>query len=200
MTSMSNNGRLPYPNSAMRVLLRLPIWLYRMGLADVVSIMPLMILTTRGRKSGLPRRAVIEYRRHGRKIYAISAWGKRPQWVQNLADDPCVTLQQGRRNIAARAKLVDDASEALRVLYLFRRTSPVVYDAVLAWLADGQVIDARTLPDVSDQFTIIRFDPVEDPPLLPVVEADLAWIGPVSVLAAILLTVFLVINRTRRSS
>jgi deazaflavin-dependent oxidoreductase (nitroreductase family) len=199
MTSMSNNGRLPYPNSVMRVLLRLPIWMYRMGLADVVSVVPLMILTTRGRKSGLPRRAVIEYRRHGRKIYAISAWGERPQWVQNLADDPCVTLQQGKRNIAARAKLVDDSSEALRVLYLFRRTSPVVYDAVLARLADGQVIDAKTLPDVSHQFTIIRFDPVEDPPSLPVVEADLAWIGPVSVLAAILLTVFLVINRTRRS-
>src|SRR5262245_39925130 len=134
MTSTLNR-QLPYPNTAARVLLRLPIWLYRMGLADLVSVLPLMILTTRGRKSGLPRRAVIEFRRHGRKIYAISAWGERPQWVQNIAHDPCVTIQRGKRTFTAQAHLVDDPSEALRALYLFRRTSPVVYDAVLARLA-----------------------------------------------------------------
>jgi len=191
--------QFPYPNSVMRALLRLPIWFYRIGMAEVVSLLPLMILTTRGRKSGLPRRAVVEYRRHGRKFYVVSLWGEQPQWVQNLADDPCVTIQQGRRSFAARASLVDDSGEALRALHLFRRTAPVVYDAILARMADEETIDVKTLPDISDQFTIIRFDPVEDPLPLPIVEPDLAWVGPVSLLASIILMVFLVVNRTRRT-
>lgn len=53
--------RLPYPShSALRSLFRLPILLYRLGLEPLVG-WGFMILTTTGRKSGLPRRTAIEY-------------------------------------------------------------------------------------------------------------------------------------------
>ena len=69
--------RLPYPQGLGRWLLRLPLLLYRLGLGWLANSFRLMVLTTWGRKSGLPRHTAIEYRAHGSKIYVISAWGSR---------------------------------------------------------------------------------------------------------------------------
>ena len=113
---VTNKDRLiPYPEGAGRWLLRLPIFGYRLGLGDLLNAGQLMILATRGRKSGLPRYTPIEYRQHGSKYYVVSAWGERPQWFQNLQDCPEVLVQAGRRTFAARAEVVTNSGEALQV-------------------------------------------------------------------------------------
>lgn len=167
--------RIPYPNSFARFLLRSPISFYRMGLGGVMNFAQIMILTTRGRVSGMARHTPIEYRVHGSKVYVVSAWGKRPQWYQNLRVDPLVTIQQGKRTFAAQAQTVKDTSEAMRVLYLFRKRSPPIYDALLSHLADADVT-TRTLPDVSSQFTIVRFDPLPGPSTLEPLPQNWRWL------------------------
>jgi hypothetical protein len=67
--------------------------------------MNLLVLTTKGRKSGQPRHTVLEYRRHGSKLYLVSAWGNRPNWINNLQADSTVTVQLGQKEIAAKAML-----------------------------------------------------------------------------------------------
>jgi deazaflavin-dependent oxidoreductase (nitroreductase family) len=135
------------------------------GLGDLLNAIHIMVLTTRGRRSGQPRHVPIEYRRHGRKIYLVSAWGSRPDWVQNVKTDPRVTVQLGRRTQAAQALVVTDPAEALRALYLFRRVAPARYDAVLSAVIE-ETVNARTLPNVSSQFTIVRLDLSDAPPPL----------------------------------
>jgi deazaflavin-dependent oxidoreductase (nitroreductase family) len=171
------NGRvIPYPTGVGRLLVRLPIWMYRTGLGELLNAANIMILTTRGRKSGLPRYTPIEYRRHGSKIYVISGWDERPNWYQNIAASPEVIVQQGRQSFSAEAVRVTDPSEALRALNLFRRTAPFVYDPVLARMSNRETINPRVLPDVSDKFTIVRFDikPIESG--LSGLRADYAWV------------------------
>lgn len=170
----------PYPNALMRHLLRLPIWMYRIGLGSLLNLAHIMILTTRGRKSGLPRHTAIEFRVHGSKIYVVSAWGERPHWYQNLMLDPGVTLRLGTRQIGAQAHVVDDAGEALRVLHLFRKKAPAVYDAILTRLSTEESVSLKNLPDVSHQFTIVRFDAMPGEARLPAVKADLRWIWPLA--------------------
>ena len=165
---------LPYPNSLARFLLRSPLSFYRMGLGGVMNFAQIMVLTTRGRVSSLPRHTPIEYRVHGSKLYVVSAWGERPQWYQNLRANPQVTIQRGRYTFAATAQIVTSPSEAMRVLYLFRKRSPMLYDTLLSYLADADVT-RRTVPDVSHQFTIVRFDPADSPlPLAPLPQ-DWRW-------------------------
>jgi deazaflavin-dependent oxidoreductase (nitroreductase family) len=182
----SRMDRLPYPIGLSRAMLRLPIWLYRLGLGWLLERMGLMVLTTWGRKSGLPRHTAIEYRIHGSKIYVVSAWGYRPNWYRNLIEQPVVRLRLGRRSFSARASVVEDSGEALRVLYLFRKRAPVIYDAILAHLSEQESVDVRTLPDVSDRFTIVRLDPSADVVGPPTVDADLRWFWPVAGLSLLL--------------
>src|SRR5690606_27599379 len=119
-------------SGAVRLAIRLPIALYRLGLGMVIGAAPIMVLTTRGRRSGLPRHTALEYRQHGSKFYVISAWGRRAHWVQNLLAQPDVTIQCGHRTYATRARLVDDAGEVNRAVQLFRKQLPYIYDSMLA--------------------------------------------------------------------
>ena len=188
---------IPYPAGPLRSMLRAPLLLYRMGLGDVLNTLHILVLVTRGRKSGLPRFTPVEYRRHGSKIYLVSAWGAKTNWVQNLIEHPPVTVQLGQRTQAARAQLVTDPSEALRALYQFRRTAPVRYDTVLSYMIDDTV-NPRTLPTLTGQFTVVRLDLTSETPLLPGVRPDLSWLWPALLAIGLGVTAALVLPRRRK--
>ncbi|MDX2136849.1 MAG: nitroreductase family deazaflavin-dependent oxidoreductase [Chloroflexota bacterium] len=172
----SDHYIFPYPRGILLPLLRLPIYLYRAGMTVILDIMHVMILTTHGRRSGTPRYTPIEYRRHGSKIYVISAWGKETHWYKNLCENSGVTLALNGRVVPARATPVTSESESLLVLHLFRRPNPLVYDAILARLGRAHMLDVRTLPDISNQYTIVRFDIQPGEPELPAPPDDLRWL------------------------
>ncbi len=165
----------PYPRGAGRWLLRLPLAFYRLGLGDTLDSLHVMILGTVGRVSAQPRYTPIEYRRHGSKLYVVSAWGEQPQWYKNLLATPDVLVQQGSRSYSACAQVVTNSGEALRVLRLFRRRAPVVYDPLIARLSDSDQIDERTLPDIAHTITIVRLDPQPGDPPVPPIRADRGW-------------------------
>lgn len=175
---MNRQPLIPYPSGLGRWLLRLPLLVYRLGLGDLMNIVHIMILGTRGQKTGLPRYTSIEYRRHGSKIYIVSAWGERPHWFGNLQKTSDVMVQQGRRHFAARASAVTNPGEALRVLHLFRRRAPFVYDPIIARLSAREKVNERSLPEVSQEITIVRLDPVEEAPIIPPLAANYAWVLP----------------------
>jgi deazaflavin-dependent oxidoreductase (nitroreductase family) len=195
------NGQLiPYPQGAGRWLMRLPLVFYRTGLGDLVNAAHIMVLTTRGRKSGVPRHTPIEYRQHGSKIYLISAWGTRPHWYQNILSNGAVTVQQGRNQFSARAHIVDNSGEALRVLHLFRRRAPMIYDALLSRLSDREDIDPRTLPEITDQITIVRLTAEPGASKLAPLPANLVWVWPAGLILGITLTLMLTLARGKRTS
>jgi deazaflavin-dependent oxidoreductase (nitroreductase family) len=197
--TLNQHELLPYPRGVVRAVFRAPILLYRMGMGNLVDLFHIFILTTRGRRSGQPRFTPVEYRRHGSKYYVISAWGSRPNWYHNLNDDPIVTIRQGGRVFQARASLVENQSEALLVLHLFRRPNPLLYDIILARVGNIQAVDPRTLPDLAGQYTIVRFDPQPDHPALPAPPSDLRWMPWMGAFLGAALTLALVFGRSRSS-
>src|SRR5688500_9087772 len=92
---------IPYPQGLWRIVARTPLYLYQAGLGWMLRPFNLLILTTQGRKTGLARHTALEYRRHGSKLYLISAWGERPHWYQNLLINPAVTVQFNGRDCKA---------------------------------------------------------------------------------------------------
>ncbi|HVU11476.1 MAG TPA: nitroreductase family deazaflavin-dependent oxidoreductase [Phototrophicaceae bacterium] len=194
----SDERQIPYPQGMGRWLLRLPLELYRLGLGDVLNLGQLMILGTRGRKSGQPRYTPIEYRQHGSKLYIVSAWGERPQWFRNLQANPEVLVQQGKHQFAARAEVVTNSGETLAVLHLFRRRAPYLYDPLIARMSDRDKIDERMLPDISGQITVVRFDPLDTPSDLPALPADRAWLWPLALALTILALVLLIAGKRSR--
>jgi deazaflavin-dependent oxidoreductase (nitroreductase family) len=181
---MENGSLVPYPKLLLRFAGKLPLFGYQFGLGGLLNLGSIMVLTTRGRRTGLARHVPVEYRRHGSKIYIVSVWGPRTDWYQNLLANPQATIQLGHNAYGVTASVVEDAAEALRVLYLFRRFAPARYDALLGRIIESEV-NTRTLPNVSSQFTIMRLD-ITGTPGLPIV-ANVGW-WPLVVLGTAVIT------------
>ncbi|MEV4350044.1 nitroreductase/quinone reductase family protein [Actinoplanes sp. NPDC049596] len=86
-------GTLPFFTPVARRLVRVDRWLGRRTRGRVVALgmAPGLVLTTTGRKSGLPRSSPLLYLRDGDDLAIIgSNWGgpTEPQWVGNLLADP----------------------------------------------------------------------------------------------------------------
>lgn len=62
--------------------------------------MPVLLLTTIGRKTGRPRRWLLSYFRDGERLVLVASnFGRErhPDWYRNLQATPAVTVQIGRR-------------------------------------------------------------------------------------------------------
>jgi deazaflavin-dependent oxidoreductase (nitroreductase family) len=69
--------------------------------------LPTLLLTTRGRKSGMLRRTALIYGRDGNNYLLVASNGgapTHPSWYLNLIENPEVELQVGADKIAARAR------------------------------------------------------------------------------------------------
>jgi deazaflavin-dependent oxidoreductase (nitroreductase family) len=76
-------------------------------------------ITTRGRKSGVPRRTEIWFWRVGGRLYLTGAPGRARQWHANLLAHPHFTLhlkQSAQRDLPAVARVLTAAAERRRVL------------------------------------------------------------------------------------
>jgi deazaflavin-dependent oxidoreductase (nitroreductase family) len=80
--------------------------------SSLVSGLPMLLLTTRGRRTGLPRTVALAYAEvDGAWVVVGGDHGapRDPQWVANLIAEPAVEVELGRRRLAARALVVPAA-------------------------------------------------------------------------------------------
>lgn len=71
---------------------------------------PLLIMTSRGAKTGGQRRSILTYHRDGQDyVVAGTAGGSKsdPSWMHNLENDANVTIEVGNEKLAATATIVD---------------------------------------------------------------------------------------------
>jgi deazaflavin-dependent oxidoreductase (nitroreductase family) len=104
------------PTGVSRWLFRIPIGLYRLRLGWLLGDR-FLLLHHIGRKSGLPRQAVVEVvTRNGACFVIASGFGEQSQWYQNVMAHPDLDITFGTRRVAVHAQRlgVDEASEAMR--------------------------------------------------------------------------------------
>jgi deazaflavin-dependent oxidoreductase (nitroreductase family) len=68
---------------------------------------PTLLLTTRGKKSGVARRTALIYANNGDEYVVMASYAgspTHPDWYLNLAADPQVVLQVGNERFRARAR------------------------------------------------------------------------------------------------
>lgn len=146
------------PRGFARLLWRLPIWLYRLHLGWLLQ-KRFLLLTHTGRKSGLPRKTMLEVIRFekSRQEYTVfSGWGKRSDWVKNIEKTPQVTIQVGRHLYSAQA-IRPAPEEAESILLAYARRYPRLirlFMRFLGYQTDGSEEDMRA---IARQSTIITF-------------------------------------------
>ena len=93
------------PQGFGRTLSRFPLWFYRCRLGFLLGERFLM-LTHIGRRSGLPRQAVLEVVRHDSltdSYVVASGWGEKANWFLNILKRPRVLIAVGFRRLEVKA-------------------------------------------------------------------------------------------------
>ena len=135
------------PRGWLRLLLRVPILVYRLKLGWMLG-RRLVLLTHTGRRSGKTHSTVLEalsYDTASCCCFIASDWGTRSQWYMNVMRNPLIEYTVGSRERAGRAEQlpVDRAEQALRRYANRHRTAMRIRTRFLI----GEDFDAS-----SDQF------------------------------------------------
>ena len=153
-------------HSRLKLTNRFVVLLYRLGVLPLLGLAKqIMLLTTRGRKSGQPRHFPVGYVRIGDAIYLFSSWGKQANWYKNLVANPDdVTLQVGFRRLAVNAKVLDEPMEIKRTLGQFVSESPSQAKNLIGWDPDRDRIEAADFSPFINQVLVVRFVERTDAP------------------------------------
>ena len=127
----------------------------------------LMILRTRGRKSGEMRDAPLGYTIVGNRVYCVAGFGRPTHWFQNVLADPNVEVILPSRAFSGMAEEVTDPDERRRVLAPLLRSMGVVAGMVgmgNPWRDSPEEIERKCegMPLVRVEATGIAVGP-EDP-------------------------------------
>ena len=108
----------------------LMIFLYRAGLGPVIGRV-VLLLTTTGRRSGLPRVTPLQYEHIDGAIYVASARGTKADWFRNILANPCVRVRIGAHEFEALAEPVADPCRIADFLELRLQRHPKMVGAIL---------------------------------------------------------------------
>jgi deazaflavin-dependent oxidoreductase (nitroreductase family) len=75
-----------------------------------------VILTTTGRKSGLPREVLLPCERYSDGLIVISTYGWRSHWIRNISQQPEVRVTCGGWVLSGRAEIVEDRQQKLSLV------------------------------------------------------------------------------------
>lgn len=149
------------PRGLLRLGFRLPILLYHLHLGWLLG-KRFLLLTHTGRKSGLPRKTVIEVIGHDRltdTYFVVSGFGKQTDWFLNLRKHPNARVTVGRRDIPVLARPLPE-KEGARVLMEYATLHPIAFKELSTLLTGRSIVptEADCLEFV-ESMPVVAFEP-----------------------------------------
>jgi deazaflavin-dependent oxidoreductase (nitroreductase family) len=189
-------GTMAYPRHGTfnRILFKAPVVGWRMGMGAILG-RSMLVLTTWGRKTHLPRHTMLSFTPMKETIYVGAGWGAHCDWYQNLVADTQVTLQvwdkqvtgvDQEMTIPALARRVTDEGEIRQVFQRLLETSTDAY--LKPWLRSlGIDHDLDDMLAKRERLHQVALDlqPVDQARRLlqagypPAMETDLKWVWAV---------------------
>jgi deazaflavin-dependent oxidoreductase (nitroreductase family) len=102
-------------NKAVQLFWRIHPVIYRLTggrMLGRIAGVPVLLLTTRGRRSGAPRTKPLLYLADGDAYVVAASFAgepRHPAWWLNLRADPAAVVQVGRRTVPVRAREAEGA-------------------------------------------------------------------------------------------
>jgi len=148
------------PTGIRRTFFRLPITAYRWHLGRLLGER-FVLLNHVGRKTGLPRQAVVEVVRHDPDtdcVVVSSGFGEGSQWYQNVMARPDLTIQLGSRTLAVHAERlpVEQAQEEMLGYARRHPTAARKLSGYMGFASDGT---EETYRKVGEVLPFIRLCP-----------------------------------------
>src|SRR5690606_35539750 len=94
---------------------------WRLGLGPWISFWPegfgqFMVITHKGRKTGLQRRTPVNFARVGGEVYCVAGFGPATDWYRNILQNPEVEIWLPDSRWSATAEDVSDCPERIPLL------------------------------------------------------------------------------------
>ncbi|MCP5097105.1 MAG: nitroreductase family deazaflavin-dependent oxidoreductase [Chloroflexi bacterium] len=182
-------GTPTLPTGIGRLFFRAPIKLYKAGLGWTLG-RRFLLLNHIGRKSKLPRQAVLEvvgYEADTDTYLIASGWGKQAQWYKNIMAQPENTIVAGRRKLAVTA-VPFSPEESGEQMVQYAKRNPIAAKnlaRLIGFTVDGSEDDFRAIGR-----DVVPFIALQPKQLLSKSEGLPAWPFLVG-LAAIITGIFL---------
>jgi deazaflavin-dependent oxidoreductase (nitroreductase family) len=144
--------------SVFRLFNRLMLWMWRIGLGPWINAWPavggrIMVITHKGRHSGLLRQTPVNYAPVDEAVYCTAGFGRGCDWYRNLLADPHVEVRLPRDRWSGVAEDVSDAAD--RALRLRQVLIASGFAAYLAGI-DPRRIGEAELERLAGQYRLIR--------------------------------------------
>ncbi len=123
-----------------------------------------LLLTTMGRKSGLPRTTPLQYEKIDNVYYVGAERGKEADWVRNILTNPEVNLQIGEQHIAATARPITAPAEIANFLEYRLQRHPLMIAAMLRTHGLTGPINRTKIEAVAPRLMVVALYPKTDLP------------------------------------
>jgi deazaflavin-dependent oxidoreductase (nitroreductase family) len=108
----------------LRLMLRVPRLVYVGPLAELLRSRCVMLLTTRGRRTGRPRTTPVSFMPlEDGHLVVFAGWGVDSDWYANVRADPRVRVKLGRRELSGTARLVEPPERRQELMLRMQRRS-----------------------------------------------------------------------------
>jgi deazaflavin-dependent oxidoreductase (nitroreductase family) len=124
------NTRRRAPKFVWRLTRLPPKILYALGLGPLIGRL-VLLLTTKGRKSGLARVTPLQYEELDGTIYVAAARGKKADWFRNIQADRNVEVRVKSRRFQGLAEPITDPAQIADYLELRLSRHPQMMGAML---------------------------------------------------------------------
>jgi deazaflavin-dependent oxidoreductase (nitroreductase family) len=95
----------------------MPPYIYVGPIAELLRSRCVLLLTTRGRQTGVPRTTAVSFMPVGDHFVVFSGFrGVSSNWYRNIRANPNVQIRVGRQEMRATARLVEDPSHRVDLM------------------------------------------------------------------------------------
>jgi deazaflavin-dependent oxidoreductase (nitroreductase family) len=118
-----------------------------------------LVLTTLGRKSGLPRSTPLQFEEVDGVYYVASARGKKADWYRNLLSNPQAEVRVKDKNFHTCAELITEPGEIADFLELRLKRHPGFMGIMLRLEGLQRKYTRTDLEKFAERLAIVTLDP-----------------------------------------
>jgi deazaflavin-dependent oxidoreductase (nitroreductase family) len=121
-----------------------------------------LLLTTTGRKTGLPRTTPLQYEKVGEDFFIASALGDQADWYKNICAEPRVQVRVGQREFNALTEATTDPTRIAEFLEMRLHRHPVMVRLIMH-LFDGLPLrfNRVDLVNLAEKKAMVIIHPIE---------------------------------------
>jgi hypothetical protein len=131
---------------------------YKIGLMPLVGLGRFLILIyTKGRKSGLERVTPIEHQIIDGIIHIFVGRGNKADWFRNMKANPDdVSIRKGFKKYPVRFEVIEDKEEVVSVFKWFVTNVPIMPRFVFGWRKRKDDVNTANFSFIADKLSVIK--------------------------------------------